>query len=188
MKHLLAALCFALLLVASPAFAFDCDTCVGLNCAFACAGPNRPPAIEDQVPPDGFLLIFGEEPPPFGIGGRTVNIGRDRVPVIEWRVARREFSSLADFEIDADLLEKIVRHVGGVPIAWKTHTGKVYVAFPDTDRPLYRVSTRLFQHNEGTILLSLAHTIVGRGGCVPEVPGGSGTQTLQRDNAENCKD
>ena len=187
MKLLLACL-LLLSFAALPAFAADAP-CVGVMCAFSDTGPGRPPAIEDQIPPAGFLIVFGEEPPPFGVGGKRINLTRDLAPAIAWRRARREFKELADFSMDAAVVEGIMIHTGGTPLAWSTHRGKTYVAVVGGAVDLFRIPTSIFTSpNMPAInqIVAVVHNMVSRGACVPSVPGGSATATLLANNKRNC--
>lgn len=187
MKALLA--CVLLLsVIVPPVFAADAP-CIGVMCAFSHTGPGRPPAIEDQIPPAGFLDIFGEEPPPFGVGGRPINLTRDMAPVIAWRRGRREFKELADFSMDGAVVEGIMTHTGGVPLAWSTHRGKTYVAVVGGPVDLFRIPTLIFTSpNMPAInqVVAVVHNMVSRGACVPSVPGGSATAKLSANNKRNC--
>ncbi len=189
MKLLLA--CLLLMSFAVPPAVAAEAPCVGVMCAFFATGPGRPPAIEDQTPPAGFLMIFGEEPPPFGVGGQRINLTRDMAPAIAWRRARREFKELADFSMDATVVEGIMTHTGGTPLAWTNQRGKSFIAVVGGPVDLFRIPTSIFTSpNIAAInqIVAVIHNMVSRGACVPSVPaGGFGTEKLSANNKRNCE-
>lgn len=152
--------------------------------AFSKTGPNRPPAVEDQIPPDGFLMLFGPEPRV--TGGRAVNL-LDLAAVVQWRQHRRQFSGLADVSLDEDVVTQVMAESGGVPIAWRDTRGHIFIAIVGGPVTLTHFARSQFQVlNADSAAQIVVINMIHRGGCFDPLPKRH-IAALGFKNAANCK-
>jgi hypothetical protein len=173
-------------LMLAMAVPLQAQECVGVMCAFSNTGPGRPPALEDTIPPDGFVMIFGEEPPPFGVGGQRVKLS-DMAKAVQWRQNRQQFKGLLDIEVDAERVAIVLLEAQGVPFAWESVSGGRYIAVVGGGAS--------FTHMPLATFLSLpvpdvgqtvGHMMIMRGACLDPVPERFNPVYKAR-NVENCK-
>jgi hypothetical protein len=158
----------------------------GLLDAFSKTGPGRPPAIEDQIPPDGFLMIFGEQPQP-GAGGVRVTV-RDLAKVVQWRQNRRQFKRLSDAPLDDERVELVMSESGGLPIVWESVQGALYVAVIHDQVNLTHFPYRSFVRMPVPLTSqAVVQNLVARGVCIDPYPERLGP-VLGNVNTKNCKE